>query len=285
MGSRRDVPFVASAPRAALGALALLALLGSSASGQTVRAGNLIVTVEGGFTPAQTAQERSGLDHPQRPQHDPHRRRNPPAGPRLPQARVRQAHRRLHQGPPGLHDRAAAEHRSPPQAKAALPERDHRQRPGRRRNRIPRTGALLRQGADGDLQRAAARTATRSSSSTSTPTCRRRRPSSPPRRSARPPGLYGTSVYIKVPTIVAGQGSLSFAELSIHKKWVDEGQGTDAALRHLSLRALLRARRTDLQGRLQNGRQSRAQLHAERLSAAQAAVAAASSSRAASSPR
>ncbi len=32
-------------------------------------------------------------------------------------------------------------------------------------------------------------------------------------------GLYGTSVYIKVPTIVAGQGSLSFAELSIHKKW------------------------------------------------------------------
>ena len=31
--------------------LALLALLGSSASGQTVRAGNLIVTVEGGFTP------------------------------------------------------------------------------------------------------------------------------------------------------------------------------------------------------------------------------------------
>ena len=29
----------------------MLALLGSSASGQTVRAGNLIVTVEGGFTP------------------------------------------------------------------------------------------------------------------------------------------------------------------------------------------------------------------------------------------
>jgi len=35
----------------------------------------------------------------------------------------------------------------------------------------------------------------------------------------RSKGLYGTSVYIKIPTIVAGQGSLSFAELSIHKKW------------------------------------------------------------------
>src|SRR5215217_7405103 len=34
-----------------LALLALLALLGSSAAGQTVRAGNLIVTVEGGFTP------------------------------------------------------------------------------------------------------------------------------------------------------------------------------------------------------------------------------------------
>ena len=37
-------------------------------------------------------------------------------------------------------------------------------------------------------------------------------------------GLYGTSVYIKVPTIVAGQGSLSFAELSIHKKWASKGK-------------------------------------------------------------
>src|SRR5215217_9386797 len=35
----------------ALALLGLLALLASSAAGQTVRAGNLIVTVEGGFTP------------------------------------------------------------------------------------------------------------------------------------------------------------------------------------------------------------------------------------------
>jgi hypothetical protein len=37
-------------------------------------------------------------------------------------------------------------------------------------------------------------------------------------------GLYGTSVYIKIPTIVAGQGSLSFAELSIHRKWTEKGK-------------------------------------------------------------
>lgn len=37
-------------------------------------------------------------------------------------------------------------------------------------------------------------------------------------------GLYGTTVYIKIPTIVAGQGSLSFAELSIHRKWRERGK-------------------------------------------------------------
>jgi hypothetical protein len=37
-------------------------------------------------------------------------------------------------------------------------------------------------------------------------------------------GLYGTKVDIKVPTIVSGQGSLSFAELSIHKTWREEGE-------------------------------------------------------------
>jgi hypothetical protein len=41
---------------------------------------------------------------------------------------------------------------------------------------------------------------------------------------SRSSGLYGTTVYIKVPTIVAGQGSLSFAELSIHKKWMEKGK-------------------------------------------------------------
>jgi hypothetical protein len=37
-------------------------------------------------------------------------------------------------------------------------------------------------------------------------------------------GLYGTDVLIKIPSIVAGQGSLSFAELSIHKTWTYKGQ-------------------------------------------------------------
>jgi hypothetical protein len=37
-------------------------------------------------------------------------------------------------------------------------------------------------------------------------------------------GLYGTRVKIKVPSIVHGQGSLSFAELSIHKIWSEKGK-------------------------------------------------------------
>jgi hypothetical protein len=37
-------------------------------------------------------------------------------------------------------------------------------------------------------------------------------------------GLYGTKVRIKVPSIVAGQGSLSLAELSIHKTWSEKGK-------------------------------------------------------------
>jgi len=37
-------------------------------------------------------------------------------------------------------------------------------------------------------------------------------------------GLYGTDVELKIPTIVSGQGSLSFAELSIHKTWTHKGK-------------------------------------------------------------
>jgi hypothetical protein len=40
----------------------------------------------------------------------------------------------------------------------------------------------------------------------------------------RASGLYGTTVKIKIPTIVAGQGSLSFAELSIHRIWNYKGK-------------------------------------------------------------
>ena len=55
-------------------------------------------------------------------------------------------------------------------------------------------------------------------------------------------------VDIKIPTIVAGQGSLSFAELSIHKPGATKAKKTDAALRDLPERALLRARRPDFTG-------------------------------------
>jgi hypothetical protein len=37
-------------------------------------------------------------------------------------------------------------------------------------------------------------------------------------------GTYGTRVVIKVPSIVAGQGSLSFAEMEIRKTWIHRGR-------------------------------------------------------------
>jgi hypothetical protein len=37
-------------------------------------------------------------------------------------------------------------------------------------------------------------------------------------------GVYGTSVLIRIPTIVAGQGSLTFAKVRIHKTWSYKGQ-------------------------------------------------------------
>ena len=81
----------------------------------------------------------------------------------------------------------------------------------------------------------------------------------------RASGLYGTKVEIEIPTIVAGQGSLSFAELSIHRTWSYKGRDAHAAVRNLPHRALLRARRPALHRRLPDGRQSRPQLHPERL--------------------
>lgn len=41
---------------------------------------------------------------------------------------------------------------------------------------------------------------------------------------SRASGIYGTQVQIQIPTIVAGQGSLNFAELSIHKTWMENGK-------------------------------------------------------------
>lgn len=37
-------------------------------------------------------------------------------------------------------------------------------------------------------------------------------------------GIYGTRVVIRIPSIVAGQGSLSFAELAIRKSWKHRGR-------------------------------------------------------------
>ena len=154
MGSTKRRSVRRARAAAALGVIGLLALLGSSASGQTVRAGNLVVTVEGGFTPHKlpkadpasiTLSARSTIATAD--------------GTHLPALDFLNLEFDKHtgvytKGLAGLHPGPARKHRHRA-GEASLPGRDDRQRPGRRRNRIPRTGPLLRQGADGDLQRAA----------------------------------------------------------------------------------------------------------------------------------
>ncbi len=43
-------------------------------------------------------------------------------------------------------------------------------------------------------------------------------------------GIYGHRVVIKIPTILAGQGSLSFAEMTIRKSWTHRGKRRDLLL-------------------------------------------------------
>jgi hypothetical protein len=207
---------------AVLGAIGLLALLGSSASGQTVRAGNLVVTVEGGFTPHKlpkadpasiTLSARSTIATAD--------------GTHLPALDFLNLEFDKHTGvyTKGLPvcTPAQLENTVTAQAKRACP------------------GAIIgsgQAGAEIEFPEQAPFFA--------------KAPlvifNGPPKNGkpvfifqvyahvpapttfvttaviGKATGAYGTSVYIKVPTIVAGQGSLSFAELSIHKKWVTKGK-------------------------------------------------------------
>jgi hypothetical protein len=207
---------------AALGALALLALLGSSASGQTVRAGNLVVTVEGGFTPHKlpkadpasiTLSARSTIATAD--------------GTHLPALDFLNLEFDKHTGvyTKGLPvcTTAQLQNTVTAQAKRACP------------------GAIIgsgQAGAEIEFPEQAPFFA--------------KAPlvifNGPPKNGnpvfifqvyahvpapttfvttaeiGKATGAYGTSVYIKIPTIVAGQGSLSFAELSIHKKWLAKGK-------------------------------------------------------------
>lgn len=205
-----------------LAALALLALVGSSASGQTVRAGNLIVTIEGGFTPhrlpkkdpvAITLSARSTIrtaDGTHLPAldelhlfFDKHTGVFTKGLPVCTTAKLfntlyAQAKRVCKESIIGT-GQAGAEIAFPEQqpffAKAPMLIFNGPPRNGRPvfifhvHAHVPAPTTFI---TTAEIGRAS--------------------------------GLYGTSVYIKVPTIVAGQGSLSFAELSIHKKWAHKGE-------------------------------------------------------------
>lgn len=219
-GEKRSVRRVRIA--VVLGALALPALLGASASGQTVRAGNLIVTVEGGFTPHKlpkkdpasiTLSARSTIrtaDGTHLPpldflklEFDKHTGVNTKGLPvctiaRLENTLTSQAKKLCPDAIVGS-GQAGAEIAFPEQdpffAKAPLvifngpPKNGHPVFIFHVYAHVPAPTTFITTAEIGKAT-----------------------------------GLYGTSVYIKIPTIVAGQGSLSFAELSIHKKWVERGE-------------------------------------------------------------
>ena len=205
-----------------LSALALLALLGSSASGQTVRAGNLVVTVEGGFTPHRlpktepasiTLSARSTI--------------RTADGTHLPALDFLKLEFDKHTGvyTKGLATCSTAKlaNTLTTQAKQlcpkaiigsgqagaeiAFPEQEpfFAKAPMVIFNGPPKNGHpvfIFHVYAHVPAPTTFVTTAEIGEAS----------------------GLYGTSVYIKIPTIVAGQGSLSFAELSIHKKWAAGGK-------------------------------------------------------------
>jgi hypothetical protein len=207
---------------AALASLATLALIGSSAFGQTVRAGNLIVTVEGGFTPHKlprtdpasitlsarsTIRTADGTHLPALDKlhlfFDKHTGVNTKG---LPSCTINQLKNTLTVQAKRIcpdaiigSGQAGAEISFPDQepffAKAPMvifngpPKHGHPVFIFHVYAHVPAPTTFI---TTAELGRAT--------------------------------GLYGTSVFIQVPTIVAGQGSLSFAEFSIHKLWKYKGK-------------------------------------------------------------
>jgi hypothetical protein len=205
-----------------LAVLGLLALLGSSASGQTVRAGNLIVIVEGGFTPHRlpkkdpvsiTLSARSEIKTADRTH--------------LPPLDYLKLEFDKHTGvftkglPVCTHAKlvntiTSQAKRSCPKAiigsgqagaEIAFPE----QEPFFAKAPMVIFNAPPRHGHPVFIFHVYAHVPAPTTFITTA-------------EIGRSKGLYGTTVYIKVPTIVHGQGSLSFAELSIHKQWHEKGE-------------------------------------------------------------
>ena len=222
MGSMRRRSVRRARAAAVLGAIGLLALLGSSASGQTVRAGNLVVTVEGGFTPHKlpkadpasiTLSARSTIATAD--------------GTHLPALDFLNLEFDKHTGvyTKGLAvcTPAQLENTVTAQAKRACPDAIIGSGQAGAEIAFPEQAPFFakapmvifngppKNGNPVFIFQVYAHVPAPTTFVTTA-------------EIGKASGPYGTSVYIKVPTIVAGQGSLSFAELSIHKKWVTKGK-------------------------------------------------------------
>jgi hypothetical protein len=222
MGSMKRRSVRCARAAAVLGAIGLLAMLGSSASGQTVRAGNLVVTVEGGFTPHKlpkaapasiTLSARSTIATAD--------------GTHLPALDFLNLEFDKHTGvyTKGLPvcTPAQLENTVTAQAKRACPDAIIGSGQAGAEIEFPEQAPFFakapmvifngppRNGNPVFIFQVYAHVPAPTTFVTTA-------------EIGKASGAYGTSVYIKVPTIVAGQGSLSFAELSIHKKWVAKGK-------------------------------------------------------------
>jgi hypothetical protein len=223
MGSMKRRSVRRARAAAVLGAIGLLALLGSSASGQTVRAGNLVVTVEGGFTPHKlpkadpasiTLSARSTIATAD--------------GTHLPALDFLNLEFDKHTGvyTKGLAvcTPAQLENTVTAQAKRACPDAIIGSGQAGAEIEFPEQAPFFAKAPmvifngppkNGNPVFIFQVYAHVPAPTTFVTTAEIGKKAS---------GPFGTSVYIKVPTIVAGQGSLSFAELSIHKKWTVKGK-------------------------------------------------------------
>ena len=105
----------------ALGALIALTVAGIATGGKkpvTVRAGNLELTFNGGFTPEGALEDQADADRAQRRGQDRNHRRHPPAGAERIHPRNRQERRDQRQGLSGLHQSGKLQSQDTKHAKA-----------------------------------------------------------------------------------------------------------------------------------------------------------------------
>jgi hypothetical protein len=222
MGSTKRRSVRRARAAAVLGAIGLLALLGSSASGQTVRAGNLVVTVEGGFTPHKlpktvpasiTLSARSTIrtaDGTHLPplnflklEFDKHTGVNTKGLPVCTTARL--ANTITNQAKAICRNAIIGSGQAG--AEIAFPE----QAPFFARAPMVIFNGPPRNGHPVFIFHVYAHVPAPTTFITTA-------------EIGKATGLYGTSVFIKIPTIVAGQGSLTFAKIEIKRDWTYKGK-------------------------------------------------------------